>query len=212
MLSHCFTTGGLFLGIGVLYERRHTRRLSEYGGIWKQMPIFSGLFLIIVMGSAGLPALSGFPGEFLTMIGTFMTYESEPMGYALPHPKLLAAFAALGVIFGAIYLLWMFQKVFFGKLDKAKNGKLPDLRGHELFVFIILAIVIFLGGVFPRPLLTVMEPSVQKFTRDFGHRVSEPDGPPHIYGSLPTTPPPQTPVPGAPVPGAPAGAQPGGAQ
>jgi NADH-quinone oxidoreductase subunit M len=193
MLSHGLTTGGLFLGIGVLYERRHTRRLAEYGGIWKQMPIFSGLFLIIVMGSAGLPALSGFIGEFLTMFGTFIAIDTMPAGYHLPHPKLLAALACLGVILGAVYLLWMFQKVFFGKLDKAKNGKLQDLRGHELFVFIVLALGIFVGGVYPKPLLKVMEPSVQKFTRDFTSRVNEPDGPPHIYGKLPAPPAPAAP-------------------
>jgi NADH-quinone oxidoreductase subunit M len=185
MLSHGLTTGGLFLGIGVLYERRHTRRLAEYGGIWKQMPVFSGLFLIVVMGSAGLPALSGFVGEFLTIFGTFIAGDTLPQGYSLPMPRLLGALSATGVILGAVYLLFMFQKVFFGKLDKARNGKLPDLRGHELFVFIILAVAIFLGGVFPRPLLVVMEPSVQKFTRDFGRRVAEPDGPAHIYGQLP---------------------------
>src|SRR5678815_796269 len=106
MLSHGLTTGGLFLGIGVLYERRHTRRLAEYGGIWKQMPVFSGLFLLVVMGSAGLPALSGFVGEFLTLFGTFMAYDTLPPGYHLPHPKLLAAFSATGVILGAIYLLY----------------------------------------------------------------------------------------------------------
>jgi NADH-quinone oxidoreductase subunit M len=204
MLSHGLTTGGLFLGIGVLYERRHTRRLAEYGGIWKQMPIFSGLFLIIVMGSAGLPALSGFVGEFLTIFGTFVSGDTMPKGYSLPMPRLLGALSATGVILGAVYLLFMFQKVFFGKLDKAKNGKLPDLQGHELFVFIVLSIAILLGGLFPRPLLQVMEPSVQKFVRDFGRRVGEPDGPPHIYGSLPAAaenPPPGTPTPGQPTPG-----------
>jgi NADH-quinone oxidoreductase subunit M len=207
MLSHGLTTGGLFLGIGVLYERRHTRRLSEYGGIWKQMPVFSGLFLIVVMGSAGLPALSGFIGEFLTMFGTFISDQSASEHYRLPHPKLLGALCATGVILGAIYLLWMFQKVFFGPLDKAKNGKLPDLRGHELFVFIVLAILIFLGGVYPKPLLNIMEPSVQKFTRDFQRRVAEPDGPPHIYGTLP---PPTAPASegGTAAPAAPAGTPP----
>ncbi|HEY5944703.1 MAG TPA: NADH-quinone oxidoreductase subunit M, partial [Kofleriaceae bacterium] len=199
MLSHGLTTGGLFLGIGVLYERRHTRRLAEYGGIWKQMPVFSGLFLIIVMGSAGLPALSGFIGEFLTIFGTFLAGGSLPQGYTLPSPRILGALSATGVILGAVYLLFMFQKVFFGKLDKARNGKLPDLRPHELIVFVILAIAIFLGGLFPRPLLAVMEPSVQKFTRDFGRRVAEPDGPPHIYGSLPP-PPSATPTATAPTP------------
>ena len=82
MLSHGLTTGGLFLGIGVLYERRHTRRMAEYGGIWKQMPVFSGLYLVIVMGSAGLPALSGFVGEFLTLLGTFSTRNTVTSGPA----------------------------------------------------------------------------------------------------------------------------------
>ncbi|MFT3692616.1 MAG: NADH-quinone oxidoreductase subunit M [Kofleriaceae bacterium] len=128
MLSHGLTTGGLFLGIGVLYERRHTRRMAEYGGIWKQMPIFAGLFLIITMGSAGLPALSGFIGEFLSIMGTFLAGDSFPANHPnfLPAVRVLGALAATGVIFGAIYLLYMFQKVFFGKLDKSRNGGLPD--------------------------------------------------------------------------------------
>jgi len=183
MLSHGLTTGGLFLGIGVLYERRHTRRLAEYGGIWKQMPVFAGLFLIIVMGSAGLPALSGFVGEFLTILGTFIAGDTLPQGYSFPMPRLLGALAATGVVLGAIYLLWMFQKVFFGKLDKAKNGRLKDLDGRELGTFIPLVIGIFLLGLFPRPLLAVMEPAVQQFTRDFGRRVAECDGPAHTFGT-----------------------------
>src|SRR6185312_11392416 len=155
MLSHGLTTGGLFLGIGVLYERRHTRRLAEYGGIWKQMPIFSGLFLIIVMGSAGLPALSGFIGEFFTIFGTFVAGDTFPVNHPtfLPAVRLLAALAATGVILGAVYLLFMYQKVFFGKLDTARNGHLEDLRGHEKATFVILAFAIILGGLFPRPLL-----------------------------------------------------------
>jgi len=183
MLSHGLTTGGLFLGIGVLYERRHTRRLAEYGGIWKQMPIFAGLFLIITMGSAGLPALSGFVGEFLTIMGTFLAGDTLPAGYSFPMPRLMGALAATGVVLGAIYLLWMFQKVFFGKLDKAKNGKLKDLNGRELAVFVPLVIGIFLLGLFPRPLLVVMEPAVQKFTKDFARRVAECDGPAHKFGT-----------------------------
>jgi NADH-quinone oxidoreductase subunit M len=190
MLSHGLTTGGLFLGIGVLYERRHTRRLAEFGGIWTQMPVFAGLFLIIVMGSAGLPALSGFVGEFMSLFGTFNAHDSFPAAAPefLPFVRVLAALAATGVILGAVYLLFMFQKVFFGKLDKARNGKLPDLRPHEKTVFVILAIAIFAGGLFPRPLLNVMEPSVNKFISDFDRRVAEPDGAPHAYGSLPAAP------------------------
>jgi NADH-quinone oxidoreductase subunit M len=183
MLSHGLTTGGLFLGIGVLYERRHTRRLAEYGGIWKQMPVFAGLFLIVVMGSAGLPALSGFVGEFLTILGTFIAGDTFPQGYSLPVPRLLGALAATGVVLGAIYLLWMFQKVFFGKLDKARNGRLPDLNGRELATFIPLVIGIFLLGMFPQRLLAIMEPSVNKFQREFATRVTECDGAPHRFGS-----------------------------
>jgi NADH-quinone oxidoreductase subunit M len=183
MLSHGLTTGGLFLGIGVLYERRHTRRLAEYGGIWKQMPVFAGLFLIVVMGSAGLPALSGFVGEFLTILGTFVAGDTLPNGYSIPSPRLLGALAATGVVLGAIYLLWMFQKVFFGKLDKARNGRLPDLHPRELWTFIPLVIGIFLLGLFPQRLLNAMEPSVLKFQKDFATRVAECDGAPHRFGS-----------------------------
>jgi len=197
MLSHGLTTGGLFLGIGVLYERRHTRRLAEYGGIWKQMPIFAGLFLIITMGSAGLPALSGFVGEFLSIFGTFIAGDSFPLKHPefLPVVRLLAALAASGVIFGAIYLLYMFHKVFFGKLDKARNGNLPDLKGHELATFIPLVIAIMAGGLFPRKLLTTMEPAVNRFVVEFNKHVDEPDCGPHLYltgcnAPTPTTPPP----------------------
>jgi NADH-quinone oxidoreductase subunit M len=136
------------------------------------------------MGSAGLPSLSGFVGEFLTILGTFIAGDTLPQGYGFPMPRLLGALAATGVVLGAIYLLWMFQKVFFGKLDKAKNGKLKDLDARELCTFIPLVIGIFLLGMFPRPLLVVMEPSVQKFMRDFGRRVAECDGPTHTFGTI----------------------------
>jgi NADH-quinone oxidoreductase subunit M len=210
MLSHGLTTGGLFLGIGVLYERRHTRRLAEYGGIWKQMPVFAGLFLIIVMGSAGLPALSGFVGEFMTIFATFNAqdvHDNLPpvLAHFMPAPRLMGALAATGVVFGAIYLLYMFQKVFFGRLDKTKNGHLPDLKGHELFVFVILAIGIFMGGLFPRPILKLTEPSVQRWVANMQNRIKEADGPAHIYG----LPPPQ-PQAAAPTPAV-AATAPGGA-
>jgi hypothetical protein len=103
-------------------------------------------------------------------------------------PRLMGALSATGVILGAVYLLFMFQKVFFGKLDKTRNGKLPDLRPHELIVFIILCLAIIAGGLFPAKPLSVMEPSVQKFLRDFSSHVGEPDAPPHIYGKLPSPP------------------------
>jgi NADH-quinone oxidoreductase subunit M len=184
MLSHGLTTGGLFLGIGVLYERRHTRRLAEYGGIWKQMPIFAGLFLIITMGSAGLPALSGFIGEFFTIFGTFNAEFPKPHEHFIPSPQLMGALAATGVILGAVYLLFMFQKVFFGKLDKAKNGRLPDLKAHELATFIPVVIAIFALGLFPRTILNYMQPSVDKFIHDTTTHLDEPDClHPHQYGT-----------------------------
>ena len=202
MLSHGLTTGGLFLGIGVLYERRHTRRLAEYGGIWKQMPIFAGLFLIITMGSAGLPALSGFVGEFLSLFGTFIAGDTFPANHPnfLPMVRLLAALATTGVILGAIYLLYMFQKVFFGKLDKSRNGGLPDLKGHELATFIPLVIAIMAGGLFPKYLLKTMEPSVNKFILDFQKHVDEPDCAPHTYVAGCNAPPPAATPPTPPPP------------
>ncbi len=190
MLSHGLTTGGLFLGIGVLYERRHTRKLAEYGGLWKQMPVFAGLYLIVVMGSAGLPGTSGFIGEFLTLFGTFNaqdTFPSMAPNY-LPSPRLLGALAATGVILGAVYLLYMFQKVFFGPIDEAKNGRLPDLGAREQSVFILLAISIIAMGVFPRQVLRSMEGTTKSFLASYATRLAEPDGPPHLYGQLPTSP------------------------
>jgi len=212
MLSHGLTTGGLFLGIGVLYERRHTRRLAEYGGIWKQMPIFAGLFLIITMGSAGLPALSGFVGEFLSLFGTFIAGDTFPANHPnfLPMVRLLAALATTGVILGAIYLLYMFQKVFFGKLDKSRNGGLPDLKGHELATFIPLVLAIMAGGLFPKNLLKIMEPAVNKFIVDFQKHVDEPDCAPHTYVAGCNAPPPAATPPTPPTP--PPAAANGGAQ
>jgi NADH-quinone oxidoreductase subunit M len=182
MLSHGLTTGGLFLGIGMLYERRHTRRLAEYGGLWKQMPLFSGLYLIIVMGSAGLPGLSGFVGEFLSLFGTFNAAETFPKSYPhyLPSPRLLGALATTGVILGAIYLLFMFQKVFFGPLDKSKNGNLPEITLREKAVLIPLCILIVVLGFFPRPFLAKMEPSVKQFVSDYHRKLAVPDGPAHM--------------------------------
>jgi NADH-quinone oxidoreductase subunit M len=188
MLSHGLTTGGLFLGIGVLYERRHTRRMSEYGGLWAQMPVFAGLFLIIVMGSAGLPGLSGFVGEFLSLLGTFMSIDNNPTTWTGYLPIVFGTLAATGVILGAVYLLVMFHRMFFGKLDTAKNGRLPDLTGRELAVFIPLVIGIFVMGLVPRPILKTMQPSVKEFVDSYQRRVQEPDCGAHVYGSCPETP------------------------
>jgi NADH-quinone oxidoreductase subunit M len=176
MLSHGLTTGGLFLGIGVLYERRHTRRMAEYGGIWKVMPVFSALFLIITLGSAGLPGLSGFIGEFLTLFGTWLAGpDTFPDGWPnyLPVPKILAALAATGVILGAVYLLYMFQKVFFGPITREENKHLKDLSGRELAVFLPIIAGIFFMGIYPQPFLRTMAPSVRDFTLTYERKLSQ---------------------------------------
>jgi NADH-quinone oxidoreductase subunit M len=162
----------------VLYERRHTRRLAEFGGLWAKMPVFGALFLIIVLGSAGLPGLSGFVGEFLTIFGTFIAYDGFPDGYPgyLPHPKLLAALAATGVILGAVYLLYMFQKVMFGPITKPENEKLKDVNGRELVVLLPLVALIFAMGIYPRPFLKSMEPSVNLFLKDYKAKLGQADG------------------------------------
>jgi NADH-quinone oxidoreductase subunit M len=177
MLSHGLTTGGLFLAIGVLYERRHTRRLAEYGGLWAQMPVFAGMFLIVTLGSAGLPGLSGFVGEFLTIFGTF----TAEVRY-LPWPRLLGALSATGVILGAVYLLYMFQRMMFGPITRDANRSLPDLSGREIAVFTPLVALIFLMGVAPKPFLAAMEPAIERFIGFYQAGLDEPDGPAHLRG------------------------------
>jgi NADH-quinone oxidoreductase subunit M len=182
MLSHGLTTGGLFLAIGVLYERRHTRRLAEFGGLWAQMPVFAALFLIVTLGSAGLPGLSGFVGEFLTVLGTFVADKTFPVGWPdfLPAPMLLAAVAATGVILGAVYLLYMFQKMMFGPLSNEKNMALQDVTAREVAVFLPLIVMIFVMGVAPRPFLRATEPAVNRFLSVYKERLAQADGPPRV--------------------------------
>jgi len=188
MISHGLTTSGLFLAIGVIYERRHTRNMSEFGGLWSQMPVYAGLFLICLLGSAGLPGLSGFIGEFLAIFGTFIAEGSFPEGYSLWLPApILAALAATGVIFGAIYLLYMFQKMMFGPLDKAKNGALKDVSMREVVVFLPLVLMIFYMGIKPQPFLTRMQPSVERFLTYYKSGVAEADGPARVNGFVPAT-------------------------
>lgn len=183
-LSHGLTTSGLFLAIGVVYERRHTREMSQFGGLWKQMPVFAVLFLICMLGSVGLPGLSGFVGEFLTIFGTFIAEKSFPVGWEhfIPHPMILAGIATSGVIFGAVYLLYMFQKMMFGPLDNEKNKVLKDLSKREIAVFMPLIIGIFVMGLYPQPFLSSMKPSVERFISRFHDKLAEPDGPAHLRG------------------------------
>jgi NADH-quinone oxidoreductase subunit M len=201
-LSHGLTTSGLFLGIGVLYERRHTRKLADYGGVWARMPVFAGLYLVCTLGSAGLPGLSGFVGEFLSLLGGYDSGRSlvdHGVTYlAPPLAPLVTTLSTTGVIFGAVYLLYMFQKVFFGPLTNPKNQTLRDVNAREVAVFIPIVVGIFVMGFFPRPFLGAMERSVQKLRGDFATKLDDARTRPdelHLLGA---------PAAGAPVNGAPA--------
>jgi NADH-quinone oxidoreductase subunit M len=154
MINHGLSTGGLFLLVGMLYERRHTRDLDAFGGIWNAMPVFSVFSLIVTLSSMGLPGLNGFIGEFTILMGSF---NAAPLQW----PLVLTGLATLGVIMAAVYLLFMFQKVYLGPLDKDENKKLTDMNAREIISLIPLIILIFWIGVFPSTFFGIMEPSVQ---------------------------------------------------
>lgn len=173
MLAHGVATGGLFLAVGVLYERRHTKLISEFGGLTKVVPVFATLFMIIVFTSAGLPGLAGFVGEFLVIMGTANSevlyfsesgwlFETVGLGPEMAA-FIFAAIAATGVIFGAVYLLWMFQRVMFGPLLNPKNEDMKDLNPREVVYFMPLILMAFAMGLFPGFFLDRMHTSVDAF-------------------------------------------------
>ncbi|MDH4037099.1 MAG: NADH-quinone oxidoreductase subunit M [Candidatus Krumholzibacteria bacterium] len=151
MINHGISTGGLFLLVGVIYERRHTRLISEYGGITRVMPVYATIFMIVTLSSIGLPPLNGFVHEFLILVGA---YQANPWWGIL---------AATGVVLGAIYMLWMLQRVFFGEITNEKNKGLKDLSLREIFVFLPLLVMIFWMGIYSKPFVSRMEPAVTQF-------------------------------------------------
>ena len=151
MLNHGLSTGALFLLVGMIYERRHTRMIADFGGLSKQMPIFATIFLLVTLSSIGLPGLNGFVGEFMVLLGSFIS-ESFSIVYAI--------LATTGVILAAIYMLWMFQRVMFGTLDNPKNQDLKDLSLREIVVLVPIVVLIVWIGVYPKPFLSRMEKSV----------------------------------------------------
>ena len=150
MVNHGITTGALFLLVGMIYDRRHTREIKDYQGIAKQMPRFALVFMITMMASVGLPGLNGFVGEFMILLGSF---QSEVLSGAL------AILGATGVVIAAVYLLWMFRRVMFGELDKEENQKLLDLSGREMIVMMPLIILMFVMGLYATPFLDQISPS-----------------------------------------------------
>jgi NADH-quinone oxidoreductase subunit M len=149
MLNHGLSTGALFLIVGMIYERRHTRMIADFGGLWKQAPILSAIFLVVTLSSIGLPGLNGFVGEFLILLGAFQT------------TPVWTAVAASGVVLGAIYMLWMLRRVIFGPLDRLENQRLEDVNLREICLLAPLVVLIFFMGVYPRPFLSRMKSSAR---------------------------------------------------
>jgi NADH-quinone oxidoreductase subunit M len=145
MINHGLSTGALFLLVGMLYDRRHTREIKDFGGIAKVMPVYATFFMIVMLSSVGLPGLNGFVGEFLILLGAF---KSSSLG-----SPWFAILGTTGVIFAAVYLLWSYQRVFFGTLDNRENEKLIDLNKREWFVLSPIVLLIVWIGFHPNTFL-----------------------------------------------------------
>jgi NADH-quinone oxidoreductase subunit M len=150
MVNHGITTGALFLLVGMIYERRHTRLIVDFGGVAHVMPFFAAVFMIITLASIGLPGTNGFVGEFLILLGTF---KANPV---------YAVVGTFGIVLAAVYMLWMVQRVFFGQLDKEENKNLLDIGPREKLIIIPLVILVFWIGFYPGTFIKKIEPSVAK--------------------------------------------------
>jgi len=155
-LNHGISTGALFLLIGLIYERRHTRMFKDYGGLKKQMPIYSAIFLIVMLSSVGLPGTNGFIGEFMALFGAFQAANAGMNGLNLTY----AVLAGSGVILAAVYLLWMFQKMFYGPNDNPENQRLKDIKPWEIAMAGTFVVFIFWGGFYPNTFLKPMEKAI----------------------------------------------------
>ncbi len=151
MISHGFSTGALFLLIGMLYERRHTRLIEDYGGIARVVPVFSLVFMVVALSAIGLPGLNGFVGEFLVLLGSFAAFPWA------------TGIATTGVIFAAAYLLWALQRMIFNRLDDRENERLSDLSPRELAVMLPLVAGILWLGLYPAPVLRRLEPTTRRY-------------------------------------------------
>jgi NADH-quinone oxidoreductase subunit M len=162
MLSHGLSTGAMFLLLGMLYERRHTRLIADFGGLAAVAPMFGAAFVFTALTSIGLPGTSGFIGEFLALLGTFQT-----------HPW-VATIGATGVIFAAYYMLPMVQRIWFNRLDRPENERLPDLTRREMAVLAPLIAGMLWLGVYPQPFLERMEVSLETLIESVERRSARP--------------------------------------
>ena len=149
MINHGISTGALFLLVGIIYERRHSRMIADYGGLAKQMPMFATMFLIAALSSMGLPALNGFIGEFTILLGV----ANRNIWWA--------AFAAIGIVLGAAYLLWLYQRVFWGPLDNPANRNIRDLNRRELGLLVALSACMVWIGIYPKPIFDMIDKPVE---------------------------------------------------
>jgi len=154
MLNHGVSTGALFLFVGMIYERRHTRMISDFGGLARPMPWFSALFVIASLSSIGLPFLNGFVGEFLIMLGSWTTT-------AVAHPWIVTMLAGTGVIWAAVYMLWMLQRVVFGTKTSEVNARLSDLNAREIGLILPLLGLMLFMGVYPQTFLSRSRASIE---------------------------------------------------
>jgi len=171
MINHGISTGALFLIVGLIYERRHTRMIADFGGLSKQLPIYATFFLIMTLSSIGLPALNGFVGEFTILLGAWQI----PTGFQLNIPftgkalvfggQVWAVLAVLGIVLGAAYMLWLYQRTMFGKLDKPENQALKDLNFREILTLAPLVVLAFWIGIFPETFLGMLRPSVSRIVQ-----------------------------------------------
>ena len=157
MVNHGLSTGALFLIVGIIYERRHTRMLADYGGLSKVMPVFAVMFMIFTLSSIGMPALNGFIGEFTILAGAFQI--APALG-----GKIFAILGATGIVLGAAYMLWLYQRTMFGKLDNPDNENLKDLNLREWIYLTPLVLLCFWIGLYPKPFFAILEPATARLT------------------------------------------------
>jgi len=176
-VNHGISTGALFLIVGYLYERRHTREISEFGGLSTPMPVFAAIFLIISLASLGMPLLNGFIGEFTILLGAWQVN------------MWWAGFAVAGIVLGAAYLLWLYQRVMFGEVTKPANKTLPDLNLRELVTLVPLVIWCFWIGIYPKPYFEVLEKPIARIVE----RLQVEEEAPSVTAAVPEIPSEETP-------------------